>query len=289
MIRTIEPFINASISQRFDPSKTSVIVRMYRAEVRRKLEEIRKALLKAIDTRDVFGLRKGLLIHAEVPPEKAWQLLDLAGKNKAFAKWIQDTLQKYFLEDVGAGDITPGWIQKFVRAAYSKGATTALSMMSKDDKELAVMSVQNLLATPFHRERVGQLFDRNFTELQGFSNSMATNLQRIVADGLIRGDNPRAIARELSARVAIERSRAEKIVRTEIIRTNAEAQLNTFERFGRQEVQLEAEWITAEDDRVCPECEAMSGQVFSIDEARGLIPLHPNCRCSWIPLQVGEE
>jgi SPP1 gp7 family putative phage head morphogenesis protein len=285
MSRATQPFVNSSLTTRYDPSKTAQVVRQYRAETRRKLEEIRKAIVKAIDQRDVFGLRRGLMLHAEVPPEKSWSLLDLPGKNKAFAKWIGETMKKYFLEDVGAGDQTPAWIQKYIRGAYGKGAADALAKMSKEERHLAQLSVQNLINTPFHRERIGQLFDRNFTELQGFSHSMSTNLQRIVADGLMKGDNPKAMARALSQRVGVDRARAERIVRTEVIRTNAEAQLNTFDRFGRKEVQLDAEWITAGDDSVCPECDAMAGQIFSIDEARGLIPLHPNCRCSWIPVQ----
>ena len=28
---------------------------------------------------------------------------------------------------------------------------------------------------------------------------------------------------------------------------------------------------------------------MSVSEARGLIPRHPNCRCAWIPANVGEK
>lgn len=31
----------------------------------------------------------------------------------------------------------------------------------------------------------------------------------------------------------------------------------------------------------CPQCLPLDGQVFTIKEARGLIPRHVNCRCSW--------
>lgn len=41
---------------------------------------------------------------------------------------------------------------------------------------------------------------------------------------------------------------------------------------------------TAEDDLVCPECEEISADgPYTIDEARGLIPAHPNCRCTFMP------
>jgi len=52
---------------------------------------------------------------------------------------------------------------------------------------------------------------------------------------------------------------------------------------------LMAEWQTAGDERVCPLCEPLDGTVMTIEEARGLIPRHPNCRCMWVPANVGEK
>jgi len=44
--------------------------------------------------------------------------------------------------------------------------------------------------------------------------------------------------------------------------------------------------LTAGDDKVCPRCEdiADSGP-YTIDEARGLIPAHPSCRCAFDPVE----
>lgn len=42
--------------------------------------------------------------------------------------------------------------------------------------------------------------------------------------------------------------------------------------------------LTAGDDDVCQECEDLSDDgPYGIDEAEGLIPAHPNCRCSFVP------
>lgn len=41
---------------------------------------------------------------------------------------------------------------------------------------------------------------------------------------------------------------------------------------------------TAGDELVCPVCEDIeSGGPYTIDEARSLIPAHPNCRCAFVP------
>jgi hypothetical protein len=46
----------------------------------------------------------------------------------------------------------------------------------------------------------------------------------------------------------------------------------------------QVEVLTAGDDLVCPECEEIAADgPYYIDEARSLIPAHPNCRCSFVP------
>jgi SPP1 gp7 family putative phage head morphogenesis protein len=77
--------------------------------------------------------------------------------------------------------------------------------------------------------------------------------------------------------------RAMMLARTEIIRAYAEATLQEFRNWGVEGVSAKAEWSTAGDDRVCPKCAPMEGRIFTLDEASGLIPFHPNCRCAWIP------
>lgn len=39
----------------------------------------------------------------------------------------------------------------------------------------------------------------------------------------------------------------------------------------------------------CPLCGALEGTVMTVAEARGLIPRHANCRCTWLPASVGEK
>jgi len=43
------------------------------------------------------------------------------------------------------------------------------------------------------------------------------------------------------------------------------------------------EWLTAWDDRVCPDCAALNGKVFTIAQAPPC-PLHVQCRCTLMPV-----
>ena len=73
------------------------------------------------------------------------------------------------------------------------------------------------------------------------------------------------------------------LARTEIIRSHSEGTLNMFELAGIEEVELQAEFLTAGDERVCPICDSMAGKIYELKDAHGVIPVHPNCRCTWLP------
>jgi hypothetical protein len=61
------------------------------------------------------------------------------------------------------------------------------------------------------------------------------------------------------------------------IHAHAEGQLDAFDRLGIKDLGIQAEWSTAGDERVCPLCQGYEGKIMPISEARGMIPLHPNC------------
>ena len=271
--------------RQIDPTATAGIQRMYGAELVRRLAELNKAIRISLIDHDALGLvRTGLMTFADpIPPadRKAFAVVDSAAQQRAFSQWLSGALAQ-MLDDQGP---VPAWLKTFVRAAYSKGIQSATRLIEKQRKDVR-QAVNQILSTPFHRERLEGIFERNFAELKGLTGSMATKIQRALADGLTAGENPRAIATRISKEISISKSRARTIARTETIRTNAEAQLNTFERFGIAQVSVEAEWLTAEDGRVCPLCEPKNGKIFSIEEARGMIPLHPNCRCGWVPVNI---
>jgi SPP1 gp7 family putative phage head morphogenesis protein len=113
---------------------------------------------------------------------------------------------------------------------------------------------------------------------------MSQQLSRELAGGLAQGLNPREIARNMASRIdGLTRRRANVLARTEVIHAHAEGQLDSFKDLGVEEVGVMAEWSTAGDDRVCDLCFPLEGAILTVDEARGLIPRHPQCRCTWVP------
>jgi len=90
---------------------------------------------------------------------------------------------------------------------------------------------------------------------------------------VIKDDGEKVLA--LSAK---DRPRA--IARTEISRVANESALNNFKKNDIEKV----EYLAVLDDRTDEECASLNGKIFTVEEARGFLPRHVNCRCTFIPV-----
>lgn len=275
-----------------DPSRTGSIRRAYEAEFMRRIDTVRRFVYRALVTQDAIGLKSPARhLQVRLPNPRQWATLPPNVRARQFGQWLLNLVDDAVLQGQDlVGPTGPGqWMRTFIRRAYFHGVTTTTTSLRRMGREIADQTAAQIMQSRFHRSRLESLYDRNLDELRGFTANMGTELKRIIADGLLRGTNPKTLASDISKRLEITRNRARTIARTEVIRANSEATLSTFEQFGERDVQLDAEWVTAGDDRVCPLCEPNEGRIFPVDEARGMIPLHPNCRCDWIPVQQEER
>lgn len=213
-------------------------------------------------------------------------------KAEQFALWLEENVK-------GVQASVEYWRQ-YAEEAFSKGAARSWDDVNKGiiaegTPKFAVLSGRKtefmsiLLRQPPIRDKILSLANRSFTHLKGVTQQMSVDMNRVLLDGLIQGKNPRSVAKDLKAVSDKLVKRAETIARTETIRAHAEGQLDSMESLGLEKISVMVEWSTAGDDRVCPLCEPLNGIVLTIKEARGIIPRHPNCRCAFIPANVGES
>lgn len=80
------------------------------------------------------------------------------------------------------------------------------------------------------------------------------------------------------------------------IRAFNEGALDGLENLGATKIGVMVEWSTSGmgltklgNPSPCPKCKELAGIVLTVEEARGLLPRHPNCMCSFIPANVGEK
>lgn len=291
---------------RRDPTGTSGTRMKYEADMVRRFTVIKRLIREAVVSLDVLGLAspggvsssvfgrafgmsspgpEAVVRDAAPPPGRAFQFVRNSEKVAGFMQWLRDAAREGILEIVEGTSMTAAsnasWQNIYIDSAYQKGIRDAARQAGAPRN----YDLRGAFNQPVHADRIGLIYTRAFEELRGVTDTMATQISRVLAQGLAEGRGPQAIARSMVDRVdRIGITRARVIARTETISAHSEAMLNTFEEMEVEGVSVLAEFATAGDDKVCPECEALEGREYTIQEARGLIPVHPNCRCTYIPV-----
>lgn len=155
---------------------------------------------------------------------------------------------------------------------------------------------------------VGYLKEHGADLITGINETTREKLRDQLAEGFANGENLDSLKNRIqSVYSEASKSRAALIARTETIRASNFATLEGYKQSG---IVTAKQWLTERDDRVCPWCSEMDGTMKSLDEpffklgetftAGGKTlnieradidhpDLHPNCRCTLIPILDGEE
>jgi SPP1 gp7 family putative phage head morphogenesis protein len=306
------------ISQALDPSRTITLRNAFSKAMRSRFRSFTGTLVEVIVDDNVFGVKVN-----RKPGQGAFAFPNSAEKITAFMRWFEELIINEILQITQVEQVTTSvnsmWMNPFIQDAYKKGIMKArtqlihpvvnvnskLSVNAKPPRAKKVPplsqtgGVDASLTIPAHMERLSMLYSRTFSELKGVTAAMSQMVSRILAEGLINGTSPTTLAKQIVQAVSglgedlslidslgrfiPAEVRAEMIARTEIIRAHAEAQLTEFENWGVYGVVAKAEIQTTKDQRTCPKCSRLEKAVMTIEEARGVIPVHPLCRCIWIP------
>jgi SPP1 gp7 family putative phage head morphogenesis protein len=71
------------------------------------------------------------------------------------------------------------------------------------------------------------------------------------------------------------------VSRSETVRAYNQGRLTAYKK---SELIDEVEFSTSGAERTCSRCIAQNGKKYKLNDSYGIIPLHPLCRCTWIPL-----
>lgn len=108
---------------------------------------------------------------------------------------------------------------------------------------------------------------------------LSMNLNDILVIGLTQGKTTTELAIQLGNRMNKDFNVCHRLVRTETMHYLNESAAKAYEDGGCKEVQL---WA-AVDERTCDVCGAMHGKKYKLKE-RPILPLHANCRCTYLPV-----
>lgn len=284
------------VSRRRDPTGTTSLRKRFEGDMTRRFRRLKGLITASLVKNDALGLGKFKvedsivkIMRDEALEPGQFAFTRSSQKVSGFMEWLKQQ------QSEGVLDVLPGtplqnaaenaWTNTYVEASYQKGIRDAGQKLRQAGAQVAPAWIEQAFTRPIHADRIGLIYTRTFAALQGITDEMDRQISRVLANGIANGDNPLKIARDLNNRVdKIGITRARVVARTEVISAHAEATLNGFQEAGVEGVEVEAEFNTAGDDKVCPKCEALDGKVYPMDEARGIIPVHPNCRCAFLPL-----
>lgn len=113
---------------------------------------------------------------------------------------------------------------------------------------------------------------------------MQERLEERLVDCVARGlSKDKAVNELCNLSIDGNRSSAERIVRTELTRVQNQAAKDTYKEAGVEYY----EYLAVGDDRTSEECMDLNGKIFRLDDAvvgENFPPIHPNCRCTIIPV-----
>jgi ADP-ribose pyrophosphatase YjhB (NUDIX family) len=264
----MHPFLLFDAAKR-DPTGTAGIRAAFRTAGRQRLHLYASALNRAVTEEDRLGLLPGGVMAYHAP----------SVRQDAFANW---------LGAAGATVASASWSRPFLAQAWDKGVLDAS------------FDLGTPLSTDADASYLCMLCDQ---EVKGIMAALHQQLNRAAEKLITLHAKPAGAYRELK-RVfdAVAEPRLHMLAHALTIRAYNDGKLQAYHQAGVTQVGMHPEWLpqflsrdavfndlqlilkTAGDDRVCDECDdAAEESPYSIQDAMGIIPLHPHCRCTWVP------
>ena len=256
-----------------DPTKTLMIRNRASKEIDRRFSKIRKFVRDSMFT--------GKLITNQVL-ERKYEFLRDSEKIAEFNRDLELLINKEIL-DIADGTIQPKnfWLNIRMGEAYSNGARKTRAMAERGIASLVGLPSYSPLTNPVHLERAELIYTRVFNDMKGVTDTMRSQMSRVLSEGMLRGEGVKKVAKDMIGRVdSIGIVRAKLIARTEIVESHNQASILEGSLLAKETgIEEKYIWIGADDGRERPTHIARNNNIYSKEEVLSMIG-EPNCRCS---------
>jgi SPP1 gp7 family putative phage head morphogenesis protein len=153
--------------------------------------------------------------------------------------------------------------------------------------------IKSLLGKDWRAQYADQLGDLTLRIKQAISTGMSdgegiAEIQRRVRD-VIGVDTDRRHGPVGSAQRAGYRAnfnRVQAITRTVVNQASNDGAIEAYK--ANADIIKGYQWLTANDERVCPQCRGLNGRVYDLNSFERP-PAHINCRCAVVPVLYSDE
>lgn len=226
---------------------------------------------------------------------------DEAGRLESLSRWLATATRRAFL----AGN----WWRVPLESAYTRGALRVHAKLSTRTRGRTaakdaflclllgpgeqgcspsgpVANARPLRQRTWGLTRLRLLAQRFRQEVEGQADQTAQKALRAAADALAAGEEPRRVISRVTEALEAAKARLAALAQTELTRAHAEGELDACAAYGWDWVEVVAEWS---GNRPCDRCTDADGEIYQIDDAYGVLPLHVGCRCSWEPTEDPDD
>ncbi|MDD2404803.1 MAG: minor capsid protein [Victivallaceae bacterium] len=241
-----------------DPTRTKRLIGEYLEDMIALFEDFRAAIIKDFERAAAGKKMQRVQKAISVKPEE-------------FFPHIDTLLQKKIL--------VPGdkIIDTHIPRAYIQG-----------DRFAGIMLGASKETRRTEWKKIGKvLIEKNRADLKGIADETAKQIRSTIADGILNEAPMKDISREIVRKVdSVGIVRATAMVKTE---TMTAVNTGVIDRYKRTDVS-KVRRLEADDEKTCDECAAHDGEIYAIEDASGVLPAHPGCRGTWVPVvDVGGE
>ena len=279
-----------------DPTKTRAIERRWQKEINRRWKRFRRVILAEL--RRVNREAK-LVTNAETIAISATQA-------RVYMAFVNQQINEILLGAPGA----LGWqaqhqvdsymksLDRFIKAIRLQGESVVATQLEREiAASLPAFTARDAFSVPvgvgtlppIHQESLEFIFTRAYESLEGWTNKLSTEVRQSVFNGITQGQGVREVARNISERTSVSRSRAMLIAQTETNQAYGLSQTTSAIRsmeLGSRAIKLR--WLTKRDGIVRHLHALWHGTLSTPQEANRKKGVSPhNCRCGLAPVVEG--
>jgi len=260
------------MTTRTDPLRLGLLRRRYLIDIEAVFNVIRRNLINGIVNEDRLGIGQVGKVVSNARYKGA------LNKDKVVNtfEWINSLTASTLVQK--------DWTKALVKAGHQRGILrghTDYKGLPKDEVTKKIQS-EFLKGMAVKTATLNNLQNVAFDYLEGINKEMGNQITKSIQTGLMAGKTKEQIAVDIVDRVdKIGLTRAKTLVETEIARAHSEGVLDSLETLGVTRIGVNVEWVTS--NTPCELCSVLDSVILTIQQARGMFPRHPYCRCVPIP------
>lgn len=260
---------------KIDPTRTKTLRSRFTSKMMGKFDLLAMEIKRTIIDNDYFVLSP--LQNNALPQSSASTSNDK--KLEAFLAWLILRIDKIIFGGDGGK-----WMELYGRAAYESGLKAGYIELKKE-KYIEPTEPEPEISKKNKRSKkylaaLLLLLLRTNEEIKGATGTMVQRITRVIIDDISAGKPASVVSKDVINQLNKAKTQAKATTQTEIVRDHDFAKLDIWVEYDVKFVGILAEWITAQDDKVCPICASNEFSVWPINELYFMLPAHPYCRCT---------